>query len=238
MNSPKFRFSPPAGAGKVLPFDNDKRAFGRALQRAEGAYNGSLQEQCVVDHCTQLKSVFEEEQKFSHQYSKMICAWKSMTELARNDIAATADYLLAIREHGDDEQLLARRSQNTPEALVAHFDNILTAIQKAADINGRATFLVDPSRKKDSLGNKSMAPLREFSYQLKLHWDKTMTKSIGPEFNKKFAFSIAHKLVFKAIRVLTDKYTELEVVRIIRSLQTRITIQKPFECRCPRVSHR
>jgi hypothetical protein len=43
---------------------------------------------------------------------------------------------------------------------------------------------------------------------------------MGTEFDKKFAFSTAHELVFKAITTLTNNYNKLEVTRIIRSLQT------------------
>ena len=203
-----------------LPFENDKLAFRRALQRAERAYDKASQQQSVEEHCIQLKSVFQEEKRFAHECLQMICAWKNVTELARKDIAATADYLSAVRQHGDHEELLASRSQIAPEALVAHLTSIITDIQTAADTNGRATLLIEPRRKKDKLGKKSMAPVREFSYQLKLHWDKTMRKTMGTEFDKKFAFSTAHELVFKAITTLTNNYNKLEVTRIIRSLQT------------------
>jgi hypothetical protein len=204
-----------------FPFKKNWRSFGLALQRAQRAFDQSLQQQRIEGHCTQLKLVFEEQRRFLSRYNSMICSWQSLSELAKKDIAARAEHFLAIRELGDDEHQLAQRSRQSADALVVHFDNILTAVQEAAAANGRATLEEDPSKKKDRLGAKSLAPLREFTYVLKLHWDRTMMKSVGPDFKKKFAFSRSHELVFEAVSVLTDNYSELEVKRIIRSVQVR-----------------
>lgn len=88
----------------IRPFD-DEPALGRALKRAENAYHKSLERQCILDHYLQLQSVFEEQRRFSRQYDKMVRAWKDMTDLGKGDIAATADYFLAIKEHGEDENV-------------------------------------------------------------------------------------------------------------------------------------
>lgn len=221
------------GREDFRPFE-DEHAFSRALKRAEKAYHKSLDRQCFLDQCLQLQPVFLEQRQFSRQYDRIVRAWKDMSDLGKSDIAATADYFLAIKEHGDDESALANRVLNSPLALVTYFEDILTAIQKAAHINGRATFQVGPSKKKDRLNNKSMAPLREFSYQLKLHWDNTMRSTAGSDFNKKFAFSIAHELVFRAICKLTSKYNKLEVTRIIKSLQAKDYDPKAFREPLPR----
>jgi hypothetical protein len=216
------------------PFLNDQPALLLALHRAENAYHETMHQTRILDHYTKLKSVFEEQKRFLLDYSRVLHAWKSMSDLARKDLAATADWFLAFEELGDNELLLASRSQKSPEDLIAQFDRIVAAIQRALHDNACETeYVIPSSKKKDLLNGKSLAPLREFTYQLKLHWDETMQKSKGQEFHKQFAFSIAHGIVFAAIQPLTKDYNKDEVLRIIRSLQKANYDPNEFRDRVP-----
>ena len=195
-----------------------KPALLRALVRAEKAYDSAVEHEAILEHCLQLKNIFEEQKIFFRKFDQMLRAWKSLSFLAKNDLAEVANYFLAISEYGENEELLATRPPASVETLVAQFDEVFCAIHRAA--NAPDSLKVSPSKKTDRLSKGSVAPLREFSYVLKRHWDSTMRNAAGPNFNKKFPFSIAHNIVFAALGALTDKYTELDVARIIRSLQT------------------
>jgi hypothetical protein len=203
---------------RFLPFLNKKPALLKALVRAEKAYDSALKKEAIIDHCLHLKTIFEEQKIFFKKFDQMLRAWKSLPLIAKNDLAEVANYFLAITQHGGNEELVATRPPASAETLIAQFDEVFFAIHRAA--NAPDNFKDSPSKKKDRINNRSVTPLREFSYVLKLHWDSSMRSVAGPEFDKKFPFSIAHDIVFAAVGVLTEKYTKFDVARIIRSLQT------------------
>ena len=65
-----------------------------------------------------------------------------------------------------------------------------------------------------------MAPLRDFAYELKLYWDVTISELLGSGAYKTLAFSTARIFVFEAMKLVSSEYSQLDVTRIIRSLQT------------------
>jgi len=54
---------------QIFPFRNKEPALRRALVRAETAYDKSLKQQTIIDHCLYLKSIFEEEKRFATKFN-------------------------------------------------------------------------------------------------------------------------------------------------------------------------
>ena len=203
----------------VLPFHKAERGLRDALQRAERAYQRSCQTEDLVAHCLRLNSVFKEQSRLAGHCIHLLNAWKEMTDLAKKDLAKSIDYQLAVQEYGDDEVALATRPKEHLENLVARCDQLLTTITVAAKVNGQSHIIIKPSKKKDRLSEKSVAPLRDFAYELKLYWDVTISELLGSGAYKTLAFSTARIFVFEAMRLVSSEYSQLDVTRIIRSLQ-------------------
>ncbi|MBR1247528.1 hypothetical protein JQ609_11340 [Bradyrhizobium sp. AUGA SZCCT0169] len=203
----------------LQPFD-DKLALQEALQRAERAYFKALEQLRFEAHYKNLRSVFEEQRRFAQSFSGVVRAWNQMTELAQKDLASEFEWFSAVDELGQNEELLAVRPHQPVEVLVAKLDRIVRVMHKTADKCAEAELVIPAGKKKDRLDQKTTSALRAFAYELKLHWDEVMRKSIGLDFAKRFAFSVAHEFVFKAIASLTTDYTKLDVARIMRSLQS------------------
>jgi hypothetical protein len=144
-----------------------------------------------------------------------------MTDLAKADFAECMAYQFALQKYGDDEVALATRPKEELNVLVARCDQLLTAITINAKANADTHIAIKPSKKKDRLNNKSMTPLRDFAYELKLYWDLTISQLIGSNSGKTLAFSTARTFVFEAVKLVSTDYRQLDVTRIIRSLQTK-----------------
>jgi hypothetical protein len=196
----------------LLPFLNIEAVLQEAPISAETVFEKAVEQDNIIDHCLLLKTIFEEEKRFSKKLDQMLRAWKKLTPIARNDLAELAGYFISIEEHGEDA-----RSPESAGAIVAQFEQIIRSFHRAA--NSQDFFEDVPSKKKDRLNNRSVAPLREFVYLLKLLWDDTMRNNLGSEFDKVFPFSVAREIVFAAVGVLTKKYTKLDITRMIRSVQ-------------------
>lgn len=205
----------------VLPFHKAEPGLRDALQSAERAYHRSCQTEDLISHCLKLNAAFKEQSRLAGHCTHLLNAWEKMSDLAKKDYAESIDYQLAVQKYGDDEVALAARQKEQPADLVARCHQLLTTIAFAATMNGQAHILIDPSKKRDRLSEKSFVPLREFAHKLKLHWDLTMCELVGPDYNKTLAFSTAHGFVFQAMKLVSRDYNLDEVKRIIRSLQAK-----------------
>ena len=206
---------------EILPFQFRTNELTRALKRAESAYLRAHRDAKKLDAFVRLNAVFREEHSFFRKCERLLHDWDSLSRVAKRDIAEAANYQASVRRYGDDETLLATRHRPNPDLMIEEFRRSLMPIRDASLANSRTRFVMTSSKGKDRLGQKNYSPLRAFSHELKCVWDKALEREFGTEFNKKFAFSVAGTFVFKAIRVLTSEYSELEVRRIIRSLQSK-----------------
>lgn len=205
----------------VQPFHKAERGLRDALQRAERAYHRSCQTEAHIAHCLRLNSVFKEQSRLAGHCTQLLKVWNEMTDLAKEDFAECLAYQFAIQEYGHDEVALAARPKEQPEILVARCDQLLIAITNTARMNGHAHLIINPSKKKDRLYNRSKTPLRQFAYELKLYWDLTISELFGLDSSKTLAFSTARTFVFQAMKLISSEYSQLDVTRIIRSLQTK-----------------
>ena len=207
--------------GPIYPFAKLESELARALRDAETAFQRAHGQSEKLSYFIQLNRVFDEERQFALRCDRLLKAWDEMTDLAKRDVAEAANYQSFVETYGDDEERLACRPRLPPETMIAQFRKSLEAIRDAALANAYTRFVMGPSKKRDRLNQKSMTPLRAFSYELKRFWDNTMKHSHGADFNKKLAFSVAGAFTFQAIKCLTNDYNIDEVKRIIRSLQSK-----------------
>jgi hypothetical protein len=218
----------------IFPFRLRRTDLTHALRGAERAYLKACVSTDRIDKLDDdLNVAFDEERGFFLKCEELLKHWDNMSEMARSHIAEVANYESCIKQYGDDEELLAVRDRLPDQQMTEDLRNTLAAITKAASAHARIGYVVPSGKKKDRVKDRRYGPLRAFCSELKCYWDRALEQDHGTEFRRKFAFSVACPFVFAAIKTLPSRYSEMEVRRIIRSLQAKSYNPKQFREEIP-----